>query len=78
MKNLRAIRLRRRLTIKACARAVGVHVQTWIRWEKGVNEPSWAMGVEIKRLLAVSLDMLADEMPDVLPPMPDRADLLAA
>jgi transcriptional regulator with XRE-family HTH domain len=78
MKNLRAIRLRRRLTIKACARAVGVHVQTWIRWEKGINEPSWAMGVQLKHLLAVTLDMLADELPDELPPMPDREEFRAA
>jgi DNA-binding XRE family transcriptional regulator len=72
VKNLRAIRLRRRLSATACAKALGVHAQTWHRWEKGICEPSWAKGIAIKRLLAVTLDMLADEMPDELPPMPDR------
>lgn len=59
MKNLRAIRKAKSLTVRECAEAVGVSHQAFTRYEGLKNEPDWETAAKIADFLGVSLDELA-------------------
>lgn len=59
LKNLRAIRKARGLTVRQCAEAAGVTHSQFTRYEGLKTEPTWATARKIAAHLGVTLDELA-------------------
>lgn len=59
MQKLKAIRLARKVTQEFCAKALGIPLHRWRRYENLQNDPGPEMRLRIADLLGTSLDQLA-------------------
>lgn len=53
---LRALRVGKDLTQAVAAESVGVHLQTYMRWERGTTEPSFTQLCALAELFGVQLN----------------------